>query len=107
MQTILDVEEAYQTLRIPFNSPPDRVREAYRRLAKSAHPDRQGSNSSMVKINAARDLIKDYLVRPQVYVAQAVVSFNNIRNKNDLDELLRAVKINQLIIATLKSESAA
>ena len=106
-QTLLDVEEAYQTLGVPFNSPPDKVRKAYRRLAKSAHPDRQGSDSRMISINAAHDLVEDYLVHPQVYmdITQAIVNFNDARNKNDPDEIMRVVKNNQLMLAVLKSES--
>ncbi len=48
-------EQWWQVLGVPASAGADEIEAAYRRLAKSAHPDTGGSTAAMARLNAARD----------------------------------------------------
>lgn len=52
-------EEAYQVLGLQPGASAEEIREAWRRLMKSMHPDSGGSPFLAAKINAARDVLLD------------------------------------------------
>lgn len=51
----------YETLGVPADAPPERIRDAYRRLARDHHPDRDrsGAVGSMAAINEAYRVLRD------------------------------------------------
>lgn len=51
------LDRAYRTLELPPGSDAQAVRRAWRRLARTHHPDRGGSGPSMQQINAAYRLL--------------------------------------------------
>jgi molecular chaperone DnaJ len=64
----------YQTLEINHKSTPDEIKQAYRRLAKQFHPDRQtdqASHEKIVAINAAYEILSDPQLR-QAYDYQLI-----------------------------------
>ncbi len=50
-------EEACHILGISLNSAPEQIRRAHRRLIRSVHPDRGGSDWLASKLNEARDVL--------------------------------------------------
>ncbi|MDG6080040.1 J domain-containing protein [Erythrobacter litoralis] len=48
---------ARRLLSVPRNATPAQIREAHRRKAAIAHPDRGGSTPAQQELNAARDLL--------------------------------------------------
>lgn len=48
-------EQWWQVLGLPRNASRDAITQAYRTLAKSAHPDAGGSEAAMARLTAARD----------------------------------------------------
>jgi curved DNA-binding protein CbpA len=51
--------DPYSTLGIERDATPEQIKEAYRRKAMEAHPDRGGSTDDMARINAAYDTLSD------------------------------------------------
>ena len=53
----------YDVLQVERDAPPERIRAAYRRLARQYHPDRLPGNANatraMAAINAAYDILSD------------------------------------------------
>lgn len=49
--------EAARTLGVGLSSPPDRVKDAHRRLMKILHPDNNGSSYLSTKVNEAKDML--------------------------------------------------
>jgi molecular chaperone DnaJ len=73
----------YRTLEISSNSTSEEIKQAYRRLAKQFHPDRQTDNSShdrIVAINAAYEILGDPQRRQQ-YDEQLTASCPGNRQK--------------------------
>jgi hypothetical protein len=50
-------DEAYEILGLPLNASTEEIRAAHRRLMRTAHPDRGGSDRLASRINAARDTL--------------------------------------------------
>jgi curved DNA-binding protein CbpA len=60
--------DVYQLLQVDPRAEPDEIMEAWRRLARTFHPDRNGSqraNEEMQVVNAVRDLLNDPAARAQ------------------------------------------
>lgn len=49
----------YEILGVTFNATADEIRAAYRRAAKTAHPDRGGSDHAFIRIQKAADRLLD------------------------------------------------
>jgi hypothetical protein len=58
----LDVERAYRVLHLRADAPDGLIDAAYRYLAKSAHPDRGGSDAAMQRLNSAVELLRQQRV---------------------------------------------
>ncbi|MEG3439932.1 DnaJ domain-containing protein [Pannus brasiliensis CCIBt3594] len=95
----------YQTLEIGANSTAEEIKQAYRRLAKRFHPDRQTDSASherIVAINAAYEILGDPQRRQQYdeqltahspatrqrRAAEAQKSYNRAREARQDDEIL-------------------
>ncbi len=52
---------ARRLLEVTRNATPAEIREAHRRKAAIAHPDRGGSTAALQELNAARDLLLAHL----------------------------------------------
>ena len=52
-----ELAQARRILGVTRNAPPAEIREAHRRKAAIAHPDRGGSTPAIQELNAARDLL--------------------------------------------------
>jgi preprotein translocase subunit Sec63 len=58
----MSLDAAYNVFGLPMNSEPDEIRKRYRVLALQNHPDlNPGKEEEMSKINAAHDIIQEYL----------------------------------------------
>jgi hypothetical protein len=57
-------QEAYQILGLEPGASQEEIHKAWRRLIKGVHPDSGGSEFLAAKINAARDLLLDFLRNP-------------------------------------------
>jgi curved DNA-binding protein CbpA len=49
----------YQTLGVPNDAPPAAIKQAYRKAAKQAHPDKGGSDDAMHAVNRAWLVLSD------------------------------------------------
>lgn len=55
------VQEALQTLGLPVNcTDAEKIKDAYRKLAKQHHPDAGGDALAMAKINEAYQIVSEY-----------------------------------------------
>ncbi len=54
-QQLPSPEQWWQVLSVSERATADEINAAYRRLARSAHPDTGGSTAAMARLNAARD----------------------------------------------------
>ena len=57
--------DARRLLGVTRNATPAMIREAHRRKAVTAHPDRGGSTAALQELNAARDLLLAHLPPPE------------------------------------------
>ncbi len=55
------IKRARKLLNVPERADHKEIREAHRRMAGLAHPDRGGNKAQMQELNAARDLLLDEL----------------------------------------------
>jgi hypothetical protein len=55
------VDEAYKFFGLPYGTPEDLVKKIYRRKAMKTHPDRGGKKEDFIQVNAAYEVIKEYL----------------------------------------------
>ncbi len=55
------IEEARKRLGLGKTATLDEVKEAYRRVAREAHPDRGGDAKAMAEINRAYDTVIQYI----------------------------------------------
>lgn len=62
------VASAYNALGLAPGAPAEQVTAARRRLARQHHPDAGGSHTSMAAINAAADVVMDWLAQRYVVV---------------------------------------
>ncbi len=53
------MSDLYATLGVPKDAPPDAVRKAYRKMARSVHPDHGGSPEAFQQLVLARDVLSD------------------------------------------------
>jgi molecular chaperone DnaJ len=64
----MNIEEAYKILGVASSATDDEIKKAYKKLAKTHHPDVDKTNpDKFKKINQAHDMIKDHRANPNKY----------------------------------------
>lgn len=95
--------DLYDTLGVPRDAKPSEIKQAYRRRATAAHPDKGGSDEALQAINLAYETLADpekrarYDATGEVDVAAATMSPGEQRFLQALDEVLRGLLSDDIV----------